>query len=116
LNKLVRGIHILRVRNQLGAPADTSPKFDSPIARSTSAAFLLLAQRAVDLREYTGLRSPADYAALFLRNDGRSGRCPDALAKGLRFLHRGRYYVSGKDVYGDLLEEDLNSPAQSLAA
>jgi hypothetical protein len=116
LNKMIRGIHILRVRNQLPAPADVSPRFDSPVARTTSAAFLTFAQRAVDLRKKTGVRSPAEFAELFLRSDPRSGQCPETLAVGLRFLHRGRYFVAGKDIYGELLKEDLESLRQSRAA
>jgi hypothetical protein len=116
LNVLVRGIHFERVDNNLPAAADRPPKFDTPIARATCGVFIALAQRAVDLQARIGLRRPSEFAALFLRLDSLGGRCPDALAKGLRFLHRGRHFAGGKNIYDDLVKEDLGTAARSHAA
>lgn len=103
LNLLVRGLHKARLASGLPPAAEASPSQDSAIARRLAASFMALAARAADLQDFTGLKTPGEFAAMFLRLDPISGRCPDALAGGLRFLHRGRHYENEVDIYPKLL-------------
>lgn len=99
LNRLTSSLH--ERAHTIGLPVDFSgpPREDSPISRHILKIWAGLVDRWILLRETAGIRTVTDVVDICLAHDPVRGTCPLRLVPGLRFLHRGRFYAGGQDVY-----------------
>ncbi|MGC9271763.1 hypothetical protein, partial [Acidiphilium sp.] len=99
LNRLTSSLH--ERAYTIGLPVDFSgaPREDTPKSRHILKIWAGLLDRWILLRDKAGVRSVTDVIDICLAHDPFRGTCPPRLQRGLRFLHRGRFYAGGQDVY-----------------
>lgn len=116
LNRLIASLHEKAV--SVGLPLDFSraPTHDTPQARQILKVWGGLVERRAVLLDRTQIRTVADVVDICLAHDPRCGCCPIDLANVLRFLHRGRFYVEGCDIYPRIVAARTTRPPRSLAA
>ncbi|MDD2859476.1 MAG: hypothetical protein PHT60_14965 [Acidiphilium sp.] len=116
LNRLISSLHELALGVSLPVNFSRAPAHDTAQARLILKLWSGLAERRATLKEMTGLRNVADFVDACLAHDPYRGRCPAGLGHGLRFLHRGRYFADGQDIYPQVLACRVAKPAVVLAA
>jgi len=116
LNRLTSSLHELAY--MIGLPVDFSgaPREDSPHARQILKVWAGLLDRWILLREQAGIRTVTDVVDICLAHDPVRGTCPPRLIRGLRLLHRGRFYAGGRDVYPMFIARNRQSRAPAAPA
>ncbi|MCW8309349.1 hypothetical protein AruPA_20205 [Acidiphilium sp. PA] len=116
LNRLTSSLHELAYT--IGLPVDFSgaPREDSPHARQILKVWAGLLDRWILLREQAGIRTVTDVVDICLARDPVRGTCPPRLIRGLRLLHRGRFYSGGRDIYPMFITRNRQSGATAAPA
>lgn len=111
LNRLVASLHDYAQAVDLPVDFSRAPKYDTAQARQILKIWGGLVERRSVLEQRTGIFTIADVVDLCLAHDPVCGFCPADLSHGLRFLHRGRYYVKGCNIYPQIVARRRNPPA-----
>lgn len=103
LNHVVRRIHlILHSHGEVAYPGQT-PRSHHPAVHAALRAYHALAAEAVVLADRIHTSDPRDLGAALLTLKPREQRRLPAALGGIRLLHKGRFFVGGRDVYPDIL-------------
>lgn len=116
LNRLVASLHEAAVPLDLPVHFAAAPKHDSSEARQILKIWGGLVERRAVLFDIARIGTIAGLVDLCLDHDPVNGFAPEDLAHGLRFLHRGRFYADGDDIYPEIVAHRIRSRLAARAA